>query len=186
MGNNNSQNLITKESILTALMILMEKKNFKEISITELTKKAGVSRMAFYRNYNNLEDIITDYLDEFFEASYKELVICEKNDNNEILIRFFSYFREHKKLIDNLIKANLANLIQERCTNIFYSLSKEVVCSNPHPEEVQRFIIEFVSGGLYKILIEWAKSGMKESDEKMGSIIHSLMTGSSVKTIISY
>lgn len=78
MGNNNSQNLITKESIFTALMILMEKKNFKEISITELTKKAGVSRMAFYRNYNNLEDIITDYLDEFFEASYKELVICEK------------------------------------------------------------------------------------------------------------
>lgn len=109
-----------------------------------------------------------------------------KNDNNEILIRFFSYFREHKKLIDNLIKANLANLIQERCTNIFYSLSKEVVCSNPHPEEVQRFIIEFVSGGLYKILIEWAKSGMKESDEKMGSIIHSLMTGASVKTIIAY
>lgn len=43
----NIQNIITKESIFTALMILMEKKNFKEISITEITKKAGVSRMAF-------------------------------------------------------------------------------------------------------------------------------------------
>ena len=55
---NNMQNILTKESIFTALMILMEKKDFKEISITEITKKAGVSRMAFYRNYDEKEDII--------------------------------------------------------------------------------------------------------------------------------
>lgn len=44
---NAEQNKITKESILGALMSLMEKKDFKNISITELSQKAGVSRMAF-------------------------------------------------------------------------------------------------------------------------------------------
>ena len=63
----NMQNMITKESIFTALMILMKKKNFKEISITEITNKAGVSRMAFYRNYNIKEDIITTYIDELLK-----------------------------------------------------------------------------------------------------------------------
>lgn len=56
--NNMLQNRIAKESIFTALMILMEQKNFNEISITEVAKKAVVSRMAFYRNYNLMEDMI--------------------------------------------------------------------------------------------------------------------------------
>nr|OTP12893.1 hypothetical protein A5888_003474 [Enterococcus sp. 9E7_DIV0242] len=70
---NSYRNAITKESIFTALMILMEKKDFHKISITEVTSKAGVSRMAFYRNYEILEDVITDYLTTFF-AKYEEKI----------------------------------------------------------------------------------------------------------------
>lgn len=72
--NSNLQDRITKESIFTALMIIMEKKDFKEISITEITKKAGVSRMAFYRNYNQMEDIIINHLDEFLVEYSKQLL----------------------------------------------------------------------------------------------------------------
>ena len=87
----NSQNMITKESIFTALMILMEKKNFKEISITEIAKKAGVSRMAFYRTYNMKEDIITTYIDELFQEYSKEILSDDKIDNYKNLLLYFSY-----------------------------------------------------------------------------------------------
>ena len=79
--NNDLQNRITKESIFTSLMILMEQKNFQEISITEIAKKAGVSRMAFYRNYNLMEDIIISHLDEFFEEYSKQILSREKINN---------------------------------------------------------------------------------------------------------
>ena len=44
---NQEANQITRESIETALLHLMEKKDLPQISISELVKKAGVSRNAF-------------------------------------------------------------------------------------------------------------------------------------------
>ena len=55
---NQEANQITRESIETALLHLMEKKDLPQISISELVKKAGVSRNAFYRNYKSKEEIL--------------------------------------------------------------------------------------------------------------------------------
>lgn len=175
--NNNPQNRITKESIFTALMLLMEQKDFKEISITELTKKAGVSRMAFYRNYNLMEDIITSYLDEFFEDYSNQISRNEKIDTCDSVRLYFTYFRNHEKLITNLNNSNLTNLILERVTRFLHSLCKDIVCEKSHSPEKEKYSIEFLAGGVYKVLIEWAKSGMKESDDVMAQIVYSLMMG---------
>ncbi|WP_238899912.1 TetR/AcrR family transcriptional regulator [Clostridium sp. YIM B02500] len=170
----NSQNKIIKESIFTALMILMENKYFRDISITELTKKAGVSRMSFYRNYNSMEDIITTYLDELFEEYSLQISSHEKNNNFDSVCLYFAYFRKHKKLITNLINANLTNLIFDRYVKFFHSFSKDFECKKLHSPEIDKYSVEFVSGGLYKVLIEWTKNGMKESDEDMAKMIYDL------------
>ena len=169
--NNILQNRITKESIFSALMILMEQKNFKEISITEISKKAGVSRMAFYRNYNLMEDIITNYLDEFFEEYSKQVFSSEKIDNYESVCLYFAYFRKHERLITNIINSNLTNLILERCVEFFHLISKDIVCKKSYPPEKEIYSIKFIAGGLYMVLIEWAKGGMKESDEDIAKIV---------------
>ena len=44
--------------IYQALVELMDKKPYGKITITDVTKKAGVSRMAFYRNYQSKDDIL--------------------------------------------------------------------------------------------------------------------------------
>ncbi len=171
---NNVQNILTKESIFTALMILMEKKDFKEISITEITKKAGVSRMAFYRNYDEKEDIIGTYLEELFKEYSKEISgYSNSDDNNSIedLRLYFSYFRKHEKLISNLIKSNLINMLLEKCIDSLYALSMETSCGESYSPEKQSFWIEYMAGGLYTVLIKWAKGGMKESDEYMAEVI---------------
>lgn len=58
--NNHNLNLnkIVRESLEYALILLMNQKDFNDITITELCKKAGVSRMAFYNNYESKEDIL--------------------------------------------------------------------------------------------------------------------------------
>lgn len=172
--NSNSQNRITKESIFTALMIIMEKKDFKEISITEITKKAGVSRMAFYRSYNQMEDIIINHLDEFLVEYSKQLLNHHECDVYETLCLYFAYFRENKKLITNLISSNLTNLLLKKCCEFFKSLFKNSTCNKGYPIETEKYIIDFIAGGNYKVLIEWAISGMEESDEYMAKFVCNL------------
>ena len=50
MNKNEIANNIVKESLTDALFTLMSNKEFNDITITELSKKAGVSRLSFYRN----------------------------------------------------------------------------------------------------------------------------------------
>lgn len=172
---NDSQTRLTKESIFTALMILMAQKNFKEISITEITKKAGVSRMAFYRNYEIKEDIITTYIDELFQEYLNRLISSNTIDTYENLRLYFSYFRKHQQLIFNLITSNMMNMLLEKCIEFFYALSQDFACHPSYSTEKRKIWIEFIAGGLFNILIEWAKSGMKQSDEYMAKIVSDFM-----------
>ena len=64
-------NKFIKECILKSLVSLMKEKEFKDITITEITKKAGVSRMTYYRNYNFKEDILNDYMTTLIEQTIK-------------------------------------------------------------------------------------------------------------------
>ena len=48
--NSNDSNAFTRECIESALILLIDKKPFHEISITDITKKAGVSQNSYYRN----------------------------------------------------------------------------------------------------------------------------------------
>lgn len=169
--NNTLQNHITKESIFTSLMILMQQKNFKEITITEMTKKAGVSRMAFYRNYDVMEDIIICYLDELLQEYSSQILDLGEINTYESICLYFSYFRKHEKLMTNLINSNLTNLLLERCIKLFNTLCKESVCPKLFSPINKSYVIEFIAGGLYRLLIEWAKNGMKESDEDMATLV---------------
>lgn len=172
---NIEQNKITKESIFVALMSLMEKNDFKDISITKVTQKAGVSRMAFYRNYSIMEDILTDKLDDMFKE-YSYLLNQNGNSSYEMARLFFYYFRQHRKFIENLLGSNLPHLILERSIEFLNIFSVAVTCSVDCPPEFKKYNIGFVAGGFFNVLIIWCKNGMTESDEKMAEIVYEHLT----------
>ena len=65
---NQESNAITRESLEISLLQLLDKKDLKKITISELVERAGVSRAAFYRNYESKEDrIISLAVDYNFE-----------------------------------------------------------------------------------------------------------------------
>lgn len=51
----------TRSYITTALFQLLKSHDLNDIKVTALVKRAGVSRMAFYRNFDSVEDVLNDY-----------------------------------------------------------------------------------------------------------------------------
>ena len=82
-------NIQVKQDMYKALLRLIRNKTFSSISVSDITSEAGVSRMSFYRNYNVIEDILTEHLGEVVEeyrakeaekpAAESEAVFYEKN-----------------------------------------------------------------------------------------------------------
>ena len=81
MNKNEIANNIVKESLTDALFYLMSKKDFNNIAITELSKKAGVSRLSFYRNFDSKEDIIKKWITTTTDNFLKESDISYKKDS---------------------------------------------------------------------------------------------------------
>lgn len=62
VSKDNDIHQLAVDCIYQALVQLMETKPYEDITITDITKKAGVSRMAYYRNYREKDDILIDHL----------------------------------------------------------------------------------------------------------------------------
>jgi hypothetical protein len=90
----------TRSWIFEALMLLLDEKPYRKIGILDITEKAGIARQTFYRNFNNKDDIVSEYLMNTISFGY-----TENNDSKpNIVLKFnFKYMLEHNKNIKKLL-----------------------------------------------------------------------------------
>ncbi len=60
------------DKIYDALTLLMKEKEYKDITITDIAKKAGLARMTFYRNYPDKDTVLLKRLVHIISTIYNE------------------------------------------------------------------------------------------------------------------
>ena len=149
----------------------MKKKDFEKITITDITSRAGVSRMAFYRNYETKGEILFKHLDEL-SADYYEAVMKKSGGIYAFALHFFDYFGKNSDLVLSIIKANLQTELREKLSFYLQDFFKRM-----HGIEIQdppssvNLATSFFVGGLFNLLVYWIKTGMRESVEEMAAIV---------------
>ena len=161
---NAESNRITKECLQIALMKLMGEKDFEKISITEITKCAGVSRTAFYRNYDSKEAIIEDACRDVFIKLRKSL---EQNNLNwkAWYITFFQTILDNKESAKIALGAKIP-LVPEHVLNSAF----------PPKTSEEHYANSAKEAAFTRILTDWFYGGMKESPEQMGEICEKILT----------
>ncbi len=94
---NKEANQLTKESLEIALLFLLEKKELKQISVSELVRKAGVSRNAFYRNYKSKEEILEIYYERTSSNLKKKWHDLQDKVQKDGVKQSFSEFVQEQK-----------------------------------------------------------------------------------------
>ena len=156
-----------------ALIDLMEKKPIEEISITELTKKAGVSRMSYYRSFTSKQHILEEYLQtivrRFRIEGEKGGYLC-KDHGYEQLLYAFRFFRQYSRFGLCLHNANLSSILLDGLNKYM-----DLYVLPPKAEFSKRCKTYAYAGALYNLYIQWLKDGMQESEEKMAEITFRVM-----------
>ena len=121
MQKKNEINILTKECIVTALLRLMENQRYDSISITDITALAGVSRMAYYRNYNSKDEILIKHiLDQ--EKLLLSGIATEKAYDLKGAIAFVSgFFQENANVIEAIYDAGLSHMLTEMLEERIYN-----------------------------------------------------------------
>ena len=108
--NNLESNRVTREAIQGALYMLMERKPYDEITMTDIVRRSGISRSALYRNYRTKEDIILDIVNEFMEF----FAVYQTDSLKRNWTFGFQYFIDNKKSLDLIIKAGVEHILLDR------------------------------------------------------------------------
>ena len=91
----------TKDFITTAILQLLgiqktfeKPKNLAQLTVSNVCKRAGVSRMAFYRNFESIDQVIYQYyqpqISQSFEIIRQNVSASSKIENQ---LKFFEEFK---------------------------------------------------------------------------------------------
>jgi AcrR family transcriptional regulator len=169
-----------KGYIAEALLLLIAKKAYADISIGEITGKAGVCRSTYYRNFASKDSVV-----EFWFSGVMGEYMAEyggsrdRSAENYLSTIFRCFYKRKKEFL--LIHANgLSHLILGVLNRIFEESAGGKKLSPP--ERYRRY---FHTGGIYNFLALWLSGGMKEPPEAMARIAISCFPGRSVPMLLA-
>lgn len=160
MRRKNINNQIIRESITEALLILMAFKPFTSITVMELTEKAGVGRVSFYRNYKSKEEVLICLLRSEAVKWFESIKDSEEQDYIE------SYFERCQGLIDIvklLRKHDLTYLLMETLQTLMGSKIGE-----PADSAYKKACL---CGCIYGVMTEWIRRDMADSPEEISRVL---------------
>ncbi len=163
--NNEEKNTYVKKQITETLLKLLEQHEFEEISISQITALAQVSRNSFYRNYESKEDILLKYIRRLFldwDAEYKKQ---SQGSNVNLYGSLFQHLSGDKEFYMLLKKRNLFHL--------FLAVLLEQSGPKPEYENIWAYTTAFIVYGTYGWIEEWVARGMQESGDEMAALLAS-------------
>lgn len=167
---NEDSHRLTIESIEEAMLLLLEKTALSEITITDIVKKAGVSRGAFYRNYTSKEDILHSISMQYATAAFLKMhAFRDDTEPSNYWIGLFDCALEHRSFYD-LIAQNDLSYIFTYCT-------KHLVDMAQIPESINKYSLSYIIGAVSSVFEVWVKNGMKDSPKEMADYLAELTGG---------
>ncbi len=179
MRKTKDHNRMARERIVAALTELMSTRDYASITITEITQKAGVSRMTYYRNYSSKEDILRKFMDDVGESIHKKIV--EQHLHKDVYQYYYTLFdtlAEYAPLVNAALNAGLGGLILD-C--ISHNMDLTFLGAGEQQEQEQReqerYLLRYHAGAFFHVFIEWNRCGRLESCEKMAKLCADASTG---------
>lgn len=163
-----SDSLITKKAIAESMKELMKKKSLKKITISDIVQNCGLNRQTFYYHFRDKYDLVN-------WIYYNEVVVTFSQvstsaDWSVIILDVLNIMKKEKNFYTGALNVAGQNIFN----NDFFDVTKEMLLKivdelvdgveeGRNMEAADRlFIADFYTYGLVGMVIQWAKSGMKE------------------------
>lgn len=161
---NEESHKITCESIEIALLHLMQEKGYPDITISEIVKKAGVSRSAYYKNYTDKESVLQSLLERAFNSSIEHLKRIMADEDTSFWTQLFESLLPYRDVYRVIARAGLRGLLYDTCNEFAMNFMDRL-------EDRNRYYMLFYAGGITNVIVEWVSAKEIEPPENMGKLI---------------
>lgn len=162
-------NNFTKECIKEAFIKLISENEYKKISITNITDKAGINRTSFYKFYETKDALLEDIKNRLFETTHYYVKNFDKATNkNEYIIELVNTVYKYKTYIISLKKAKLINnseLYNDKLSDFLYKSDNSI-------DSYKRIAM---IGAMAGIVLKWIENDFDLEPNKIISIINKII-----------
>lgn len=170
----NLDHSLIREYLTEALMQLMEKKDYGDISVGEIAERAGVHRATFYRHFSSKEDVLRCCLSEIIKEAEGDREILQK-DFASFIKPVFQALYDKKKQILSMDSAGLSGLLMDVLRDYFdFDEEKEGGVPEVNNVVTEQYRTAYRIGGIYSCLLLWFSHDMRETPEEMAQIASSM------------
>jgi len=164
---NNKRKKDSQNKIEKIFINLLQTKEVKDITVSEIVKLAKVNRSTFYANYIDIYDLVDKLkirmIDEFFSV-YKEETISATHSYN--FLKLFNHIKDNQIFYKTFFKLNF----DYNWSNDY--LTDEMMKWYGSTENMD-YHLTFFKAGLNAIIQKWLDNNCKESPEEIEMIIKS-------------
>lgn len=171
------RSLTSANALYNALQTLLTQEELNDISVSKLVKKAMVGRSTFYRNFDNILDVLVWKADSYFQAvltDYIDRANEGSNDQADFIRHIFAFWEKHSAVLEALIKVNRLDLIHDSFTRaspvIIDYMKRKNTPNDLTPTELRYFLSIRISI-LIGTISTWVRDGRRESPEEIAQIL---------------
>ncbi len=172
---NNRQFRNTQKIIRQSLLELLENHNFRQLSVTDICKKAGINRSTFYVHYLDIYDLMEKTEDEL-NRKLLDLYKYSGADNYNFfspkyIAIFLRYIRQYKNFYRDFIQNQKSFPILEGFQDLWYMMKLHYQSIGLKSEDEMMYHFVYFQAGFTMVLKRWLDSDCKETPEEMADTL---------------
>lgn len=162
---NNRRRRESQNRIETAFVRLLQERELKELTVTEICAEAGINRTTFYANYLDLYDL-ADAVQKRLEAEVFALYAEEREQgyNSNDFLKLFRHIRENPLFYKTYFKLGMDGRFQITEYDVHQAAA---YYQNQHID----YHMEFFRSGLNALIKMWLRNDCRETPEEMVEIL---------------
>ena len=160
---NNRRRRESVEKIERAFVELLQEKELKEVTVSDICKLTGLNRSTFYANFPDIYDL-ADKLRIKLESDFSDLFRNDDDRESSGAVKMFRHIRDNQLFYKTYFKLGYD---KQHTTLIYDTVRAQQDFDNRYIE----YHIAFFRSGINAIIKMWLAGGCQETPEEMAGII---------------
>lgn len=178
----------TQQTLINALIELLDKNNYDSISINDIVARANVGRSTFYAHYQSKDDLLKSGFERVLEMLLNHLSLDESDQTLRLdTTHLFQHARGHYELYRTLVWGSGHELLTRdghaRLSAKFQEHLAVQLIGKPEPSIPLTVLCYAMAGNLLILLQWWLDNKMPYTPDKMDAIFQKF-TMVSVRNIL--
>jgi len=176
----------TRRLLRDALVSLILEKDFATISIKEITERAEVAYITFFRHFESLDQLLMEVLDEGLAELIVHIETLAQRSESPALetegMLIFEYIGQNRDLFRVLFKSQSVSRVRKKVVRKIAVIFQKscLPLARSGNQTVTAILSNYIATSLLALIEWWLDNNMKPASAQMGKVYRSLIIDSTV------